>query len=104
MSLAPGEDDGPPPPGDGGGGYPGGAHRRRQEAVGAVLAAKATTAPPVTAQLANLLGALVLATMADWFFLAHQTMTDMPFVAAMTGAGVMPPGRTVSLIAGRVRV
>jgi 4-amino-4-deoxy-L-arabinose transferase-like glycosyltransferase len=35
---------------------------------------------------AGLLGALVLATMADWFFLAHQTMTDMPFVAAMTGA------------------
>ena len=35
---------------------------------------------------AGLLGALVLATMPDWFFLAHQTMTDMPFVAAMTGA------------------
>jgi 4-amino-4-deoxy-L-arabinose transferase-like glycosyltransferase len=35
---------------------------------------------------AGLLGAFVLATMADWFFLAHQTMTDMPFVAAMTGA------------------
>ena len=35
---------------------------------------------------AGLLGALVLASMADWFFLAHQTMTDMPFVAAMTGA------------------
>jgi 4-amino-4-deoxy-L-arabinose transferase-like glycosyltransferase len=35
---------------------------------------------------AGVLGALVLATMADWFFLAHQTMTDMPFVAAMTGA------------------
>ncbi len=32
----------------------------------------------------GLLGALVLATMPDWFFLAHQTMTDMPFVAAMT--------------------
>jgi F-type H+-transporting ATPase subunit delta len=31
----------------------------RQEAVGAVLAAKTTTAPPVKAQLANLLGALV---------------------------------------------
>jgi F-type H+-transporting ATPase subunit delta len=31
----------------------------RQEAVRAVLAAKTTTAPPVTAQLANLLGALV---------------------------------------------
>ena len=35
---------------------------------------------------AGLLGALVLATMPDWFFLAHQTMTDMPFVAAMTAA------------------
>jgi len=35
---------------------------------------------------AGLLGAVVLATMPDWFFLAHQTMTDMPFVAAMTGA------------------
>ncbi len=35
---------------------------------------------------AGFLGAVVLATMSDWFFLAHQTMTDMPFVAAMTGA------------------
>ncbi|HEX3771194.1 MAG TPA: glycosyltransferase family 39 protein [Polyangiaceae bacterium] len=33
---------------------------------------------------AALLGALVLATMPDWYFLAHQTMTDMPFVAPMT--------------------
>ncbi len=33
---------------------------------------------------AGLLGALVLATMPDWYFLAHQTMTDMPFVGAMT--------------------
>jgi 4-amino-4-deoxy-L-arabinose transferase-like glycosyltransferase len=31
-----------------------------------------------------LLGSLVLATMPDWYFLAHQTMTDMPFVAPMT--------------------
>jgi 4-amino-4-deoxy-L-arabinose transferase-like glycosyltransferase len=31
-----------------------------------------------------LLGTLVLATMPDWYFIAHQTMTDMPFVAAMT--------------------
>ena len=30
------------------------------------------------------LGAAVLATMPDWFFIGHQTMTDMPFVAAMT--------------------
>ena len=29
---------------------------------------------------------IVLATMPDWYFLAHQTMTDMPFVAAMTAA------------------
>ena len=35
---------------------------------------------------AGLLGALALATMPDWFFLAHQTMTDMPFVSAMTAA------------------
>jgi 4-amino-4-deoxy-L-arabinose transferase-like glycosyltransferase len=33
---------------------------------------------------AALLGTLVLATMPDWFFLAHQTMTDMPCVAPMT--------------------
>ena len=30
--------------------------------------------------------ALVLATMPDWYFLAHQTMTDMPFVAPMAAA------------------
>ena len=30
-----------------------------------------------------LIGGVVLATMPDWFFLAHQTMTDMPFVAPM---------------------
>ena len=36
--------------------------------------------------------ALVLATMPDWFFLAHQTMTDMPFVAPMTACdGPRPP-------------
>ncbi len=35
---------------------------------------------------AGLLGGIVLATTPDWFFLAHQTMTDMPFVAAMTTA------------------
>ncbi|MGD0675459.1 MAG: glycosyltransferase family 39 protein [Polyangiaceae bacterium] len=33
---------------------------------------------------AAFLGSLVLATMPDWYLLAHQTMTDMPFVAAMT--------------------
>lgn len=35
---------------------------------------------------AGFLGGLVLATMPDWFFLAHQTMADMPFVAPMTAA------------------
>ncbi len=35
---------------------------------------------------AALLGALVLATMPDWFFIAHQTMTDMPCVGAMTAS------------------
>jgi 4-amino-4-deoxy-L-arabinose transferase-like glycosyltransferase len=35
---------------------------------------------------AGLLGGLVLATMPDWWFLAHQTMTDMPFVGATTSA------------------
>jgi 4-amino-4-deoxy-L-arabinose transferase-like glycosyltransferase len=33
---------------------------------------------------AALLGSIVLATMPDWYLLAHQTMTDMPFVAMMT--------------------
>jgi 4-amino-4-deoxy-L-arabinose transferase-like glycosyltransferase len=33
---------------------------------------------------AAFLGAIVLATMPDWFFIAHQTMTDMPCVGAMT--------------------
>ncbi|MDP8999829.1 MAG: glycosyltransferase family 39 protein [Myxococcota bacterium] len=33
---------------------------------------------------AAFLGAFVLATMPDWYFIAHQTMTDMPFVGAMT--------------------
>lgn len=35
---------------------------------------------------AGFLGALVLATVPDWYFLAHQTMTDMPFVASTTAA------------------
>jgi 4-amino-4-deoxy-L-arabinose transferase-like glycosyltransferase len=33
---------------------------------------------------AAFLGLLVLATVPDWYFLAHQSMTDMPFVGAMT--------------------
>ncbi|MFO0662667.1 MAG: glycosyltransferase family 39 protein [Polyangiaceae bacterium] len=35
---------------------------------------------------AGLIGGIVLATMPDWYFLAHQTMTDMPCVSAMTAA------------------
>ncbi|MFO0676868.1 MAG: glycosyltransferase family 39 protein [Polyangiaceae bacterium] len=35
---------------------------------------------------AALFGGIVLATMPDWFFLAHQTMADMPYVAPMTAA------------------
>ena len=35
---------------------------------------------------AGLLGGLVLATMPDWWFLAHQTMTDMPFVGPTASA------------------
>ncbi len=35
---------------------------------------------------AGLLGGVVLATMPDWWFLSHQTMTDMPFVAATSSA------------------
>lgn len=35
---------------------------------------------------AGLLGGLVLLTMPQWFILAHQTMTDMPFVAPMASA------------------
>jgi 4-amino-4-deoxy-L-arabinose transferase-like glycosyltransferase len=33
---------------------------------------------------AAFLGSLVLATMPDWYLIAHQTMTDMPCVAALT--------------------
>ncbi len=35
---------------------------------------------------AGLLGGLALWTMPQWFFLSHQTMADMPFVASMAGA------------------
>lgn len=35
---------------------------------------------------AGFLGALVLATTPYWFFLAHQSMTDMPYVAPLAGA------------------
>jgi 4-amino-4-deoxy-L-arabinose transferase-like glycosyltransferase len=35
---------------------------------------------------AGLLGSIALATMPYWYFLAHQTMTDMPFVAPMSAA------------------
>ena len=35
---------------------------------------------------AGMLGALILATMPQWFLLSHQTMTDMPLVAALSAA------------------
>jgi 4-amino-4-deoxy-L-arabinose transferase-like glycosyltransferase len=35
---------------------------------------------------AGMLGALVLATMPQWFLLAHQTITDMPLVASLSTA------------------
>jgi 4-amino-4-deoxy-L-arabinose transferase-like glycosyltransferase len=35
---------------------------------------------------AAFLGALALATAPQWFLVAHQSMTDMPYVAALTGA------------------
>lgn len=35
---------------------------------------------------AGLLGGVVLATMPQWFMVAHQTMTDMPFLATMSAA------------------
>ncbi len=35
---------------------------------------------------AGLVGGIVLATVPDWYFLAHQTMADMPVVAPMTSA------------------
>jgi 4-amino-4-deoxy-L-arabinose transferase-like glycosyltransferase len=38
---------------------------------------------------AGFLGALVLTTTPHWFFVAHQSMTDMPFVAAMASAMAM---------------
>ena len=38
---------------------------------------------------AGLCVAVVLATMPQWFFLAHQAMTDMPFVASLTIALAM---------------
>jgi 4-amino-4-deoxy-L-arabinose transferase-like glycosyltransferase len=41
---------------------------------------------PAFGRRAAFLGSVVLATMPDWYFLAHQTMTDMPFVATMTAS------------------
>jgi 4-amino-4-deoxy-L-arabinose transferase-like glycosyltransferase len=35
---------------------------------------------------AGMLGALVLATMPQWFLLSHQTMTDMPLVATLSAS------------------
>ncbi|HEY8039493.1 MAG TPA: glycosyltransferase family 39 protein [Polyangiaceae bacterium] len=63
---------------------------------------------------AAFLGAVVLATMPDWFFIAHQTMTDMPFVGAMTACmglvliGLRTPeeqmARAYEVRVGRVRL
>jgi 4-amino-4-deoxy-L-arabinose transferase-like glycosyltransferase len=62
---------------------------------------------------AALLGSVVLATMPDWYLLAHQTMTDMPFVSAMTACmglvllGLRTPEqdqvRVYEVVAGRNR-
>ena len=40
----------------------------------------------VRGRRAGLIGALILATMGDWFMLSHQSITDMPFVASLTAA------------------
>ncbi|MDP9151564.1 MAG: glycosyltransferase family 39 protein [Myxococcota bacterium] len=63
---------------------------------------------------AALLGTIVLATMPDWYFIAHQTMTDMPFVGAMTACmGLVLIGlrtdedrvaRAYEVVIGRVRL
>ncbi|MBL8600562.1 MAG: glycosyltransferase family 39 protein [Myxococcales bacterium] len=65
---------------------------------------------------AGLLSALVLATMPQWFFLAHQAMTDMPFVATLTlalsmfglaltaGPEALAEAHEVRLFGRRVRV
>lgn len=62
---------------------------------------------------AAFLGSVVLATMPDWYFLAHQTMTDMPFVATMTASigfvmiGLNAPpeteARAYEVVVGRAR-
>src|SRR6185436_3512837 len=42
---------------------------------------------------AGMLGALILATMPQWFLLAHQTITDMPLVATLsTSMGLLMIG------------
>jgi 4-amino-4-deoxy-L-arabinose transferase-like glycosyltransferase len=38
---------------------------------------------------AGFIGAIVLSSMPHWFMIAHQTMTDLPFVAAMTSSMAM---------------
>jgi 4-amino-4-deoxy-L-arabinose transferase-like glycosyltransferase len=54
---------------------------------------------------AAMLGALVLTTCPLWLFVAHQTMTDMPFVGTMTACIAMtllgfatPPDREASVV------
>lgn len=79
--------------------------------IGAVLAVYAAIARTFSRR-AGVLSALVLATMPHFFFLAHQAITDMPFVANMTIAMSLlvialaedpdRPARVYSL--GKVRV
>ncbi len=52
-------------------------------AMGALLAVYAALSR-IFSQRAGVLGALALATMPHFFFLSHQAITDMPFVANMT--------------------
>ena len=52
--------------------------------LAAYLLYKATAAS--FGRRAGLFAGVVLTTMPAWFFLSHQTMTDMPFVATMTAA------------------
>jgi 4-amino-4-deoxy-L-arabinose transferase-like glycosyltransferase len=57
-------------------------------AIGALVSLYAAVAR-AWGERAGLLSALVLATMPQWYFLAHQAMTDMPFVAPLVIAIAM---------------
>ncbi len=68
----------------------------------------------VLGRRAGLLGGVILTTMPQWFFIAHQTMTDMPFVATMSaalgffliGAAEKPDRqlRVYEIVIGRLRI